>query len=104
MAQPHRSTPPARPWELSSTLLLPLFPAELLHCAVQVSLLKWNGRVISVDVPNTVELEVVQTDPGVKGNTASGPRLCPRTLLWGLPLPSPCLCSTQASEAASHRL
>ncbi len=40
--------------------------------AVQVSLLKWNGRVISVDVPNTVELEVVQTDPGVKGNTASG--------------------------------
>ena len=43
--------------------------------AVQVSLLKWNGRVISVDVPNTVELEVVQTDPGVKGNTASGARL-----------------------------
>jgi hypothetical protein len=39
---------------------------------MEVSLLKWNGRVISVDVPNTVELEVVETDPGVKGNTASG--------------------------------
>ena len=45
---------------------------EDLLCAGQVSLLKWNGRVISVDVPNTVELQVVQTDPGVKGNTASG--------------------------------
>ena len=27
-------------------------------------------QVISVEMPNTVELEVVETDPGVKGNTA----------------------------------
>ena len=25
-----------------------------------------------MDLPNTVELEVVETDPGVKGNTAQG--------------------------------
>jgi Elongation factor P (EF-P) OB domain len=39
---------------------------------MDVQLVLWNGRVLSVDLPNTVELEVVETDPGVKGNTASG--------------------------------
>ena len=39
---------------------------------MDVSLLKWNGNVISVDVPNTVDLMVTMTDPGVKGNTVSG--------------------------------
>lgn len=29
-------------------------------------------QVISVEPPNFVELEVVDTPPGVKGNTASG--------------------------------
>lgn len=32
-------------------------------------------QVISVDPPATVELQIVETDPGVKGNTAQGPRL-----------------------------
>lgn len=32
----------------------------------------WNGKVISVDPPTTVDLEVASTDPGVKGNTVSG--------------------------------
>lgn len=31
-----------------------------------------NGRPISVDAPNFVELLVTQTDPGVRGNTAQG--------------------------------
>lgn len=35
-----------------------------------VGVLLWNGKVISVEPPNTVELEIVETDPGVKGNTA----------------------------------
>ena len=39
---------------------------------MDVSVLLWNGKVISVDIPNAVELEVVATDPGVKGNTAQG--------------------------------
>lgn len=32
----------------------------------------WNDAPISVTPPNFVELEVVQTDPGVKGDTAQG--------------------------------
>jgi elongation factor P len=31
-----------------------------------------NDKVISVELPNFVELEVVETEPGVKGDTASG--------------------------------
>jgi elongation factor P len=31
-----------------------------------------NGHVISVDLPIFVELEVVETDPGVRGDTAQG--------------------------------
>ncbi|ATG16073.1 MULTISPECIES: elongation factor P [Providencia] len=30
----------------------------------------WNGRPIAVTPPNFVELEVVETDPGLKGDTA----------------------------------
>ena len=37
-----------------------------------LSLISWNGIVITVDVPKTVTLTISQTDPGVKGNTASG--------------------------------
>lgn len=32
----------------------------------------WNGSPLSVSPPNFVELEVVDTDPGLKGDTASG--------------------------------
>ena len=32
----------------------------------------WNGAPISVTAPNFVELEVTQTDPGLKGDTATG--------------------------------
>lgn len=39
---------------------------------MDVGVVIWNGKVISVDLPNTVELQVVETDPGVKGNTAQG--------------------------------
>ena len=34
--------------------------------------LSWNSKVIGVELPINVELEVKMTDPGVKGNTASG--------------------------------
>ena len=36
------------------------------------SLTLWNGRPILVTPPNFVELEVAQTDPGVRGDTSSG--------------------------------
>ncbi|RMD78921.1 MAG: elongation factor P [Gammaproteobacteria bacterium] len=32
----------------------------------------WNGQPIAVTPPNFVELKVVQTDPGVRGDTSSG--------------------------------
>jgi elongation factor P len=32
----------------------------------------WNNSPLSVSAPNFVELEIVETDPGVKGDTASG--------------------------------
>lgn len=32
----------------------------------------WNNVPLSVDPPNFVELEVTQTDPGVRGDTSSG--------------------------------
>lgn len=32
----------------------------------------WNGTPLSVVPPNFVELKVVETDPGVRGDTASG--------------------------------
>ena len=37
-----------------------------------VSVLMYQGSLIGVDLPNQVELEVAATDPGIKGDTASG--------------------------------
>lgn len=39
---------------------------------LEVSVLFFNDRAIGVDLPNTVNLAVQQTDPGVKGNTVTG--------------------------------
>ena len=38
------------------------------HCQVVL----WDGRPISIAPPTFVELEVAQTDPGVRGDTATG--------------------------------
>lgn len=32
----------------------------------------WNGAILSVMPPNFIELQIVETDPGVKGDTAQG--------------------------------
>ncbi|HET7299085.1 MAG TPA: elongation factor P [Oleiagrimonas sp.] len=32
----------------------------------------WNGRPIAVAPPNFVELQIVETDPGVRGDTSGG--------------------------------
>ena len=42
----------------------------------------WNNEPILVAAPNFVELEIVETDPGVKGDTASG-GVKPATLSTG---------------------
>ncbi|MEE2729840.1 MAG: elongation factor P [Pseudomonadota bacterium] len=32
----------------------------------------WNGAPLAVNAPNFVELEIIETDPGLKGDTANG--------------------------------
>ena len=39
---------------------------------MNISILLFQGNVIGVDLPGQVELEVIATDPGIKGDTASG--------------------------------
>ncbi|NEQ41244.1 MAG: elongation factor P [Okeania sp. SIO3I5] len=39
---------------------------------MEVSVTKWGEQVIEVELPNSVVLEVIETDPGVKGDTATG--------------------------------
>ena len=39
---------------------------------MEVNVLSWNEQVMEVELPNSVVLEVTQTDPGVKGDTATG--------------------------------
>jgi elongation factor P len=39
---------------------------------MEVTVLRWNEQVLEVDLPNSVVLEIIQTDPGVKGDTATG--------------------------------
>ncbi len=36
-----------------------------------VSLMFFNGRVIGLDMPNAVYLQVIETEPGAKGDTAT---------------------------------
>jgi elongation factor P len=39
---------------------------------MEVSILFWNGNVLDVELPTSVILEITETDPGVKGDTATG--------------------------------
>ena len=39
---------------------------------MNVYMQSFDGRVIGVEVPNFVELTVSETDPGFKGDTATG--------------------------------
>jgi elongation factor P len=39
---------------------------------MNVHLVLYNGETLGIELPNTVELEVVETDPGIRGDTATG--------------------------------
>jgi len=39
---------------------------------MEVHLIMFQGETLGVELPNTVELEVIDTEPGIKGDTASG--------------------------------
>ncbi len=39
---------------------------------INVKVLIYNDRIMDIELPNFVDLEIVQTEPGVKGNTVTG--------------------------------
>ncbi|WP_346289183.1 elongation factor P [Sphaerothrix gracilis] len=39
---------------------------------MEVSVVRWGDQVLEVELPNSVVLEITETDPGVKGDTATG--------------------------------
>lgn len=54
----------------------------------EVSVIMYEGEILGVDLPNNVELEVSETEPGIKGDTASGGSK-PATLETGLTVQVP---------------
>lgn len=46
--------------------------SKYLKEGAEVDVLTWNDKVIDVQVPQTMSLEVTDCDPGLKGNTAQG--------------------------------
>jgi len=45
--------------------------AKYLKEGMEVSVIFHNGKVLEVELPISITLKVTQTDPGVKGDTAS---------------------------------
>jgi len=37
-----------------------------------INIISYQGEIIGIQLPNSVELKVIETEPGVKGNTAQG--------------------------------
>lgn len=37
-----------------------------------VNIVRYNEEILGINLPNSVELRVVETEPGIKGNTATG--------------------------------
>jgi len=62
---------------------------ENMDCQVML----YQGKVLGIDLPNTVVLEVIETEPGIKGDTASGGTK-PATLETGLVVQVPFFVNT----------
>lgn len=39
---------------------------------MNVHIVSYQGEILGINLPNSVELKVVETEPGIKGNTATG--------------------------------
>ena len=48
------------------------YELKFLQENMEVQVIQFHGEVLGVELPNTVVLTVVATDPGIKGDTASG--------------------------------
>jgi len=46
--------------------------SKYLKEGMEVNVVSWDGKVLEVELPISVILQVTETDPGVKGDTASG--------------------------------
>jgi len=46
--------------------------SKYLKEGMEVNVISWDGKILEVELPISVSLKVTQTDPGVKGDTASG--------------------------------
>ena len=46
--------------------------SKYLKEGMEVTVVFWDGKVLEVELPISVSLKVKETDPGVKGDTASG--------------------------------
>ena len=46
--------------------------SKYLKEGMEVNVVFWDGKVLEVELPISVSLKVKETDPGVKGDTASG--------------------------------
>jgi elongation factor P len=45
---------------------------KYLKDGMSVNVIRWNEAIMGVELPNSVVLEIIQTEPGVKGDTATG--------------------------------
>lgn len=39
---------------------------------MNVKIVSYQGEILGINLPNSVELRVIETEPGIKGNTATG--------------------------------
>ncbi|MCD7975083.1 MAG: elongation factor P [Phascolarctobacterium sp.] len=39
---------------------------------MDVKIMIYDNKILGIDLPNTVELAVIETDPGIRGDTATG--------------------------------
>ena len=72
--------------ELASSVIE--YELKFLKENMEVHIQSFQGEMLGVELPNTVELEVTETEPGIKGDTASGGTK-PATLQTGLTVQVP---------------
>lgn len=66
---------------------------NFLEDGMECEIMFYNGKAISVDLPNSVVREITYTEPAVKGDT-SGKVMKPARISTGFELPVPLFCST----------
>ncbi|MEZ0233204.1 MAG: elongation factor P [Methylophilaceae bacterium] len=66
---------------------------NFLEAGMECEVRFYNGKAISVDLPNSVVREITYTEPAVKGDT-SGKVMKPAKIATGFELPVPLFCAT----------